>query len=232
VSTFIMAWAIDPENVYWVVHELPGPRASVWATARAGGKPRMLAVLEPGEGETSLFDRIESVGDHLIIYPKGFGFDVPVFSVLKAGGEAKRLPTAWHSATLVGVSTNGTVLVQRQTKVGNGEPRSEEFELGRLRPGADAVEPFWPGHPPTAYAVRAWDDGAGGFYVHAWEWGPNDALHATMWSLDAEGRGRRLGCDPLVRSIIYVAAIGPDAIYAIATPSNSSGYWSVVKIAR
>lgn len=99
-------------------------------------------------------------------------------------------------------------------------PRSRRGRALLARPSADRVRD------------QRLDDGAGGFYVHAWEWGPHDALHATMWSLDAEGRGPRLGCDPLVRSIISGAAVGPDGIYAVVTPRNPPGYWSIVKIAR
>lgn len=117
--------------------------------------------------------------------------------------------------------------------MGNGEPGSEEFETGRLRPGADSVEPFGcSGQPPTALAVAGWDDGAGGFYVEAREWGPNNSIHATMWAVDAAGQGQRLACDPLVNGGIRAAAVAPDGIYGVLQPGNSFDSWSIVKIAR
>jgi hypothetical protein len=228
---YIFAWAVDAESVYWVEIESAGDKSTVWASPRVGGGARILATLDGG-GEFTLFDGIQLVGYDVFVYPTGPGYDVPVFSIPKAGGEARRLPTAWHSARLIGVAKDGTVLVARNKSPGNGEPRSETFEMGRLRPGADAVEPFWSGLPPTAYAIRAWNDGAGGFYLHTWEWGPNDAFHATMWSLDAKGQSQRLGCDPVVGSTIFTAAVGPDGIYGILIPGHTFEYWSIVKISR
>jgi hypothetical protein len=199
----------------------------VFATAVANGAVSRLKKATTG-GERLIIE-----GSHgYIVYPDGIGFDVPVYSVPTAGGEARRLPTAWQAATLIGVTRDGSVLVQRRKNAGNGEPGSEQFEMGRLRPGAQVIEPFWVEGPPAAYALKAWDDGAGGIYLNTWEWDPNGAFHSTMWSLDAEGRGRRLACDPVAGSMIPVAAIGPDGIYGILRPGNTPSYWSVVKISR
>lgn len=228
--TVLQAWAVDSEQVYSVESQ-QGSSAALWASPRGGGQPRMLASLG-GDGDFTLFNGIQPAGDRVLVYPEGIGFDRPVYSIPKAGGEAQRLPTAWQAATLIGVTTDGTVLVQRQSKTGSDGPRSDRFEVGRLLPGADAVEPFWLDQPPATFALKAWDDGAGGLYVQAWELGPHEELHATMWSIDADGRGRRLACDPLVGSRILAAAFGPTGIYGVTQLDNTVNYWSVVKISR
>lgn len=227
-TTFFLAWALDADRVYWVEGPAAKP-AMVWTAPRAGGDRQLLALLDTG-ADLTLFDEVTPVGEDLVVYPRGLGLDVPVFRIPKAGGEAHRLPTAWRGARLIAVANDGTVLVQRLKTPPNGEPGSERFETGRLRPGGEAVEPFWSDQPPSLLAQQGWDDGEGGFYVAAWEWGPNESIHLTMWTVDGAGHGRRLACDPLVQGQLTAAAASPDGIYGIVRPSNTSDYWSIVKI--
>lgn len=86
--------------------------------------------------------------------------------------------------------------------------------------------------PPSLLAQHGWDDGEGGFCVAAWEWGPNESIHLTMWTVDAAGHGRRLACDPPVQGQVTAAAAGPDDLYGILRPSNTFDYWSIVKVGR
>jgi len=102
--------------------------------------------------------------------------------------------------------------------------------MQRLRPGATDLEPFWTNKPPSAFAVAGWDDGNQGALLSVWDWGNDDALHTTVWAVDADGHGQRLACDPLVMSDARVAAVSPDAIFLVVTADSS--YWQLVRVPK
>ena len=122
-----------------------------------------------------------------------------MFSVSKGGGQATASPS-WPYAKILGLSPDGTALWMRYGEGFTSGKRGERSEVGRVVPGGDTIEPFWPTKPPSALPVMARDDGRGQgtFYVAALEWGTDDALHSTLWAVTADGVGERLACDPVV----------------------------------
>jgi hypothetical protein len=224
-------WALDRDALYWARRDFTsdgGNSLTAWRGLRNGGGDQNLSTLASGQNLPLLDPVLLPLTDHLLVYGGLIDSDT-IYSLPKSGGEATQLPT-WPAGKVIGVSNDGTALFRRYTGGASAEKRSERFEVGRLLPGAAAVEPFWPGKPASAYPFTAWDDGQGGFYVDLWEWGTDDAIHMTIWAVGADGLGQRLACDPVVLTTVSAAAVAPDGIYVVVLYENF--YWEIAKIAR
>lgn len=224
----IEAWALDAEALYWTRLDF-SLGWTLWRSMRDGSGDQNLGALPPGnEIGGGTFDRLVVLPDRLIAY-RDFMTDDRIFSLPREGGNATQLPF-WAGGDLLGVGNDGTMLWQRYSGGASFQKGTDHYEVGRASTADSSVNPFWTSKPPSAFPLAAWDDGRGGFYVAMWEWGTDEAIHVTMWTLDADGHGQRLACDPLVTSSIAAAAVAPDGIYVVVAYSNQ--YWEVAKIAR
>jgi hypothetical protein len=227
VEQLIEGYALDGQALYWLRED--GDGWSAWRAGRDGSGDVKLGSLP---GPRTFYDNSVLTPDQLIAYYSGPYAASSLHSVPKSGGEATPLP-APAGATVIGVLSDGSALVQEITSGGNGQKRSDHYATERLRLGATEVEPFWVDKPPPAYAIAGWDDPGRGSLLSVWEWGTDDALHTTIWALDRDGRGTRLACDPVAGSQVRVAAVSPDAIFVIVEELHeTTSYWQVARISR
>lgn len=95
-------------------------------------------------------------------------------------------------------------------------------------PGGPTVREFWPDHPANfaPYGVYSWSGGDdGSWLISGSEPFDDGTTHISLWLVDADGNGRRLGCDPNVGDgpgIVTAALATPTAIYAVVGSSAGS----------
>jgi hypothetical protein len=227
VDQLVEGFALDSQGLYWLRSD--GDGWGAWRAGRDGSGDVKFATFPHGP---TLYDSDVVLPDRLIAYYSGPYAGATLLDVPKSGGEATPLPVP-QAATVVGVRSDGTTLLQSLITAGNGQKRSDHYSLQQLRLGATDVEPFWVDKPPSAYPIAAWDDPGRGTLLSAWEWGTDDALHTTIWAFDRDGRGTRIACDPVVGSRVRVAAVSPDAIFLLVENIQAtSSYWQVARIPR
>ncbi len=222
---FPLAQGLDGGRFYWATQAYEGGARS-WALRaqpRDGGPPAEL-VRVPADLTDSVRD-VVPVGEQIVAIPFG-GTKLRV--IPRAGGEARLLP---DGGELLGVGDDGALLWRSEEGGFDGRKGSDRYGVRLSRLDGRPAVPFWTGKPPNAFPRAAWSDGAAGFYVSAWEWAADDAMHSTVWWVDRDGRGRRLACAPEVKSSVETAAVGPDALYVIDQHSDFK-HWSIVRIAR
>jgi hypothetical protein len=223
-----LAQALDREGFYSVVESYEGGLKGGWTLnkqPRDGGPPVVLA--RTSNEKDFMIRDLYPAADQVVVVPYS---QTTLWAVPKTGGEARPLPGFGGLPGLLGVSEDGTLLWRKDAGTFNGTRESDQYLVGRSRLDGAAPERFWTGKPPTTYPMAAWGDGAGGWYVAAWERLIDEALHVTIWSVDRDGRGIRLACDPEVESTARIAAVGPDGVYPLVRQSNN--YWVIARIPR
>ena len=227
VDQLVEGFSLDGQALYWLRED--GDGWGAWRAGRDGSGDVKLGSLP---GPSTFFDTSVLVPDRLIAYYAGPYAGSSLLSVPKSGGEVTPLPVSFGE-TVIGVLSDGSVLVQDIITGGNGQKRSDHYGMQRLPLGATELEPFWVDKPPPAYAIAGWDDPGRGSLLSVWEWGTDDALHTTIWALDRDGRGTRIACDPVAGSRVRVAAVSPDAIFLLVENLHeTTSYWQVARIPR
>ncbi len=106
-------------------------------------------------------------------------------------------------------------------------------------PGGPTVREFWPDHPAnfTPYGVSSRsgaDDGS--WLISGFEPFDDGATHGSLWLVDADGNGSRIGCDPnvgYVPGILTAALATPTAIYAVVGSSAGGLFdYRIVQFSR
>ncbi len=238
------AQAFDGTNFYWDLRPQNGtPFWNVWQISVAGGVAQKLADLPipPGPnvnwtmlgtsayGLLVAYDNFPQVGAYLV--PPGGGTPQVLPSPPLAGSDADNellgtSPTEvlWESDGVDPV-TGGNLITLRLTDVAG--------------PGGPTVREFWPDHPAnfTPYGIYSWSGGDdGSWLISGSEPFDDGATHASLWLVDADGNGSRIGCDPNVgygAGIVSAALATPTAVYA-AVGSNAGGLFDyrIVQLGR
>jgi hypothetical protein len=215
-----MGWALERQAFYWVDLALDAKGWTLWRWLRDGsGDPVQLAAMSaPGTG---VVDAIVPLSGQLIVGSfRGVGSN-QAWAVPREGGEARPQGGVVMFRALLGVSPEGEIL-WRNTR-GDGT-----FPVTRSRLGNSEATPFWTSKPPQMLAHRAAARDRGAWFVAGWEAGADNDLHSTVWSVDAEGHGTRLACDPEVEGIVQELVVAPDGLYAVVEQPNL--YWQIVAI--
>jgi hypothetical protein len=238
------AQTFDGTNFFWDLRPQNGmPFWSVWQISVAGGGAQKLADLPiptgPNVNWTMLrtsahgvliaYENFPQVGAYLV--PPGGGTPQVLPSPPLAGDHADNAllgtsPTAvlWDTADVDPV-TGGNRITLRLTDVAG--------------PGGPTVREFWPDHPAnfTPYGVYSWSGGDdGSWLISGFEPFDDGATHASLWLVDADGHGSRLGCDPNVgygAGIVTAALATPTAIYAVVGSSAGGLFdYRIVQLSR
>jgi len=214
-----LTWALDSAALYWAgMGRLGASQASVWRASRDASDTRMLASIDLANTNGSIA-RLLPIADQLLTATGGLS--ARLWKVPTGGGEAQELPRFDKKlAMIIGISEDGTILWS--------DDEAGTQEMGRSRHDGLPVQPFETSVPSNVRVSGAWSDGSGGYYLAATEKAADDAMHVTVWRVNANGDGRRLACDPQIGSSIQGAVAGPDGLYGTVLYSNS--YWELVRI--
>jgi hypothetical protein len=238
------ARAFDGSNLYWDLSPQNGPPFwNLWQVPVGGVVAQKLADLPfpagPHVNWTMLgvsaygvlvaYENTPQVGAYLV--PPGGGTPQVLPSPPPAGSEADNellgtsSTAALWSSTGVDPATGGNVVTLRLTDV--------------AAPGGPAVREFWPGHPAnlTPYGVYSWSGGDdGSWLISAIEPFDDGGTHGTLWLVDADGNGTRIGCDPNSRDFpgsVSAALATPTAVYAVIGSSTGGLYdYRIVQLGR
>jgi hypothetical protein len=221
-SKLVKDWNLDGDSIYWMqVQYDQADGWTLWRGLRNGGGDSPVAALPM----VDFVDRVSVLPDQLVAVSSA----PELWTVRKKDGATRRLPRWQAAPEVLGISDDGEILWSGYD--GADEDGSHwRYSVARSRVDGSAPQRSWIGKPPHAHPIRAWADGAGGWYVSTWELGVDQAQHVSIFAIDAQGQGTRLACDPEVDSTVNVAAVGPQALYLVTTYSNH--YSAIVAIPR
>jgi hypothetical protein len=240
------ARAFDGTNFYWDLVPQNGPWFwNVWQMPAAGGAAQKIADLPqpPGpsyvnwtmlahgtQGLIVAFENFPQVGAYLV--PPGGGAPQVLPSPPPVGSDADNQllgtsPTAvlWETES-VDPATGGNLITLRLTDVS--------------APGGPILRTFWPDRPPsfTPSGVYSWSGGDdGSWLISGYESFNDGATHGSLWLVDADGNGARIGCDPNNGSdnpgIVTTALATPTAVYAVIYSSTNGLFdYRIVELGR
>jgi hypothetical protein len=213
-------WALDGDALYWVTDDFE--QVKIWQHPRAGGEDRELVTLsdfDPDLGGFSI-NRLDVVGDELYAVVRDGVWILP-----KDGGAARKVDVHDTLSGFLGIAGDGTTLWRRP--VTTVSPTS--YEVVSLRAGDGQLTPVRVGTTAGFYPMEAWADGAGGWYVAAWEDATDGGPHVTISTVDADGAVNRIACDPLVESRIAHGAATADGLHLIVIYDN---LWEIAAVSR
>jgi hypothetical protein len=221
-----VAWELDAEALYWVEHGYARGESSLWRAGRVDGLVAKLADFPP-DGSYDQVDVLASHGGQLLGTNRWLRSELVL--VDKAGGATREVPNASPASRYLGASLEGEVLWESDSGVPDGTIEGARFRVEKGGLDGTALVPFWTDKPAHLYPMGAWSRGNGGWYVAALQWGPapDDRRHATIWSVEPDGRGTRLACDQMARSHVAAAVVAPDGLYAAIQRDSS---WQLVRV--
>jgi hypothetical protein len=213
-------WALDRDALYWVSDDYD--QVKIWHHPRAGGEDRELATLSDFDPDVSGFsiDRLAVVGDELYAVVRDGVWILP-----KNGGPARKVEVDNTLNDFLGIAGDGTTLWRRRVTTGS----AWRYEVVSLRAGDGQLTPVSFGGTAGFYPLEAWADGAGGWYVAAWEDATDGGPHLTISTVDTDGAVNRIACDPLVDSRIAHGAATADGVHLIVIYDN---LWEIAAVSR
>lgn len=223
VSTYRGPWVLDHDALYWVSDDFV--HVKIWqhprAGGEAGGEDRELVTLSDFDPELNgvSIERLAVVGDELYA-AVGDG----VWILPKNGGPARKVEVGTLNGFL-GIAGDGTTLWRRHVT----NDSALRYEVVSLRAGDGQLTPVRFGATTGLYPLEAWADGAGGWYVAAWEDATDGGPHVTISTVDNDGAVNRIACDPLVDSSIYHGAATADGVHLIVVYDN---LWEIAAVSR
>jgi hypothetical protein len=218
--TYRGPWALDGDALYWVSDDFE--HVKIWHHPRAGGEDRELVTLsdlDPDIGGFSI-NRLDVVGDELYAVV-GDG----VWILPKNGGPARKVEVDNTLNDFLGMAGDGTTLWRRRVNAGD----DVRYEVVSLRAGDGQLTPVGFGAAAGFYPLEAWADGAGGWYVAAWEDATDGGPHVTISTVDNDGAVNRIACDPLVYSRAAHGAATAGGVHLIVIYDN---LWEIVAVSR
>jgi hypothetical protein len=218
-DSYVATWALDRQAIYWVRDRYLGDLVSehtIWRGDRSSGQETSVAL--PTKKDSGQVRDIIPVGDELLVTQGSYGS--VAWAMPRTSGPPRQLASYGQDGRFLGVSRAGEILWARYEGAFDGTMGSDRYSVARADLSGSAPTPFWVDKPPNAYPMGAWERGGGGWYLSAWEWGKDDALHTALWTVDAAGKGTRISCDPEVRSRIQSATVTPEGFYAIVSYTN------------
>jgi len=238
------AQAFDGTNFYWDLRPQNGmPFWNVWQISIAGGVAQKLADLPIPPGPNVNWTMLETSAYGVLIAYENFP-QVGAYLVPPGGGTPQVLP----SPPLVGSHADNGLLGTSPTEVLWKTAGVDPVTGGNLitlrlthvaGPGGPTVREFWPDHPAnfTPYGVSSRsgaDDGS--WLISGFEPFDDGATHGSLWLVDADGNGSRIGCDPnvgYVPGILTAALATPTAIYAVVGSSAGGLFdYRIVQFSR
>ncbi len=238
------AQAFDGTNFYWDLRPQNGmPFWNVWQISIAGGVAQKLADLPIPPGPNVNWTMLETSAYGVLIAYENFP-QVGAYLVPPGGGTPQVLP----SPPLVGSHADNGLLGTSPTEVLWKTAGVDPVTGGNLitlrlthvaGPGRPTVREFWPDHPAnfTPYGVSSRsgaDDGS--WLISGFEPFDDGATHGSLWLVDADGNGSRIGCDPnvgYVPGILTAALATPTAIYAVVGSSAGGLFdYRIVQLSR
>ena len=218
--------AFDGTDFYWDLRPQNGmPFWNVWQISVAGGVAQKLADLPIPTGPHVNWTMLETSAYGVLIAYENFP-QVGAYLVPPGGGTPQVLP----SPPLAGRDADNGLLGTSPTEVlweTEGVDPVTGANLITLRltdvagAGGPTVRELWPDHPAnfTPSGAFSWSGGDdGSWLISGIEPFDDGATHASLWLVDADGNGSRIGCDPNVGhgpGMVTAALATPTAIYAV-----------------
>jgi hypothetical protein len=230
---------LDDSDLYWEANEyIEEPQSkiseiwNVWRMPRTGGEPEKLGTI-PHEVNFPL--TMIALADQLLVAES----ERRAYTLPKSGGPLLELPSV-EGSTFLGMGPRG-VLWHVEKRSSDGVVESDEVVLSKPT-GGKPVQ-LWKQMPAGVLPGAAWPAPDGGWVVTAQEEFSDGKRHMSAWSLDTDGNGTRLGCDPVEDDwadalIGSSAALSDDAAYIIVTydhhgPDAGSTFgWKIVRVQR
>ena len=218
--TYRGPWALDRDALYWVTDDFV--QVKIWQHPRAGGEDRELVTLSDFDPELGGFSvhRLDVVGDELYAVV-GDG----IWILPKNGGAARKVQVDNTASNFLGLAGDGTTLWRRSVNTDS----DWRYEVVSRRAGDDQVTPVKFGATAGFYPREAWADGAGGWYVSAYEDATDGGPHVTIWTVDNDGAVNRIACDPLIDSRIDHGAATADGMHLIVIYDH---VWEIAAVSR
>jgi hypothetical protein len=238
------AQAFDGANFYWDLRPQNGtPFWNVWQIPATGGAAQKLADLPVPVGPHVNWTMLGSSSYGVLLAYENFP-QVGAFLMPPGGGTPQILP----SPPPVGANADNELLGISSTAVLWDTEGVDPVTGGNLitlsltdvtASGGSAIRPFWADRPSSLipFGVRSWSGGDdGSWLISGFEPFDDGASHGSLWLVDAEGNGARIGCDPNVGDgpgIVTAALATPTAVYAVIGSSAVGLYdYRIVRLGR
>ena len=238
------AQAFDGNNFYWDLRPQNGtPFWNVWQIPATGGTAQKLADLPVPAGPYVNWTMLRTSSYGVLLAYENFP-QVGAFLIPPGGGTPQILP----SPPPVGSDADNELLGTSPTAALWDTEGVDPVTGGNLitlqltdvaAPGGPVIRPFWPDRPTSfiPYGVYSWSGGDdGSWLISGYEPFDDGASHGSLWLVDAEGNGARVGCDPNrgeAPAIVTAVLVAPTAIYAVIGSSAVGLYdYRIVQLGR
>jgi hypothetical protein len=196
----------------------------IWAAARAGGDPRLVASVETD----GLFEGFVLADDTVL----AAGEDSQAWAVPVAGGAPRGLTAS--GIRFAGLEKDGAYGYDIDQPY---DPAFEKYSMHRSPVDGGAAVRFWPALPARVVPDHIWADGDGGWLVSALEIFDDALAHRSIFLLDASEKATRVACDPstIAGDLVSVRPVfTPDSAYFIdenvADPPHAT--WRLMQVSR
>ncbi|MDB4983494.1 MAG: hypothetical protein JWM82_4246 [Myxococcales bacterium] len=231
-STAALRHASTPTDFFWTENPILNGPTNVWRAPRVGGAPAKLGTATATEPprDPLPFQSTMAVSNDSVVLASLFGIAVAV----PLDGSAPRplaRPAGVGDSDFAFISDDAdgvTWSIPRSTT----NPLGPERKLVLAPADGSAVRDLWPALPAEVQPLRSWPDGNGGRILATVAPFADARFHAEIWTLSADGIGKRLACAPtsagLSVRIDVRPAVTKDAVYLIAVDDT----WQVVRVPR
>ena len=238
------AQTFDGTNFYWDLFPQNGPWFwSVWQIPATGGTAQKLADLPQPPGPSINWTMLAPSPQGLIVAYENEP-QVGAYLVPPGGGAPQVLPSPPPAGTeavnqLLGISPTAvlwdTEAGDLSTTAGNVTLRLTDLSA----PGGPVLRTYWPGRPASFVpsGVYNWPTGDdGSWLISGYESFDDGATHGSLWLVDADGNGTRIGCvldSTDYPGMVTAALATPTAVYAVMGSSTNGLYdYRIVQLAR
>ena len=212
---------LTPTDFIWVQSSTGSDtdHSEIWAAARKGGEPRVLANIDSDEP----IERSALAGDTVLVAaPNAQTWAVPV-----AGGAPRPLAKPGHG--LSGLEKDGAYGYHLKP------PAFENYEMQLAPVDGSAALPFWPDLPPGVTPESVWANGDAGWLVSALEIFDDGLAHRSIYLLDTTEKARRVACSPSSSDsdvVSFPPAFTSDSAYIIDenVADIRQPTWSIIQV--
>jgi hypothetical protein len=228
-----MAYAITPTELFWLeigLKTVSGP-TTAWHAQRTGGTAAAIgsaSAVYPN-GDVLAFQNM-AVASDAVLMAEGLGI---ADAIPLDGSPVRALATSDDlmraRGDFAGIDPAGVYWTVPRA---GARPEDDTWSVSLAPADGGPLRPFWDGTPAHSAVFKLWPDGNGGWVAIAGQLFDDLRQHITVWTIDANGQGRRLACSPTdgtsMPNIQDAPAIAPDAIYL----EDSGSKFQIVRIAR
>ena len=211
--------ALSPTVFVWAKIFVPGVSGyQLWLVPRDGSAPAQVLGAVPGVDWTWF------TADSLIT--AGMGMESNY--VTKLDGSAQR------SLQLAGAFNAG---IDATGVYGIVQNSPDTCVLQRAPVDGSAVQLFWPDKTPTLVPNNIWVNPFGGWFISGGELMDDNALHPSLFFMDARGQVTRAACSATAgpnHAVTRQPAFTADAAYVVEEDFNdpADGSWRIVRVPR